>query len=210
MTLYATRAALISALSQDAQAQLSNDPLRRWPLGNADGVAVRFETPFAETTALKVFVAGEEVANGWALSSGTGTDGADEVVFDVAPAAGMVSASADKRAINLAVIDGALRGASATIARYVPDNLSTEDLALLEPICITLAKVALRGRRELQVYEALDLEYKTALRWLEGVKRGDFSFGRVTEPASDDDFEGLFDSEPPVFGPPGSAGGSWS
>jgi phage gp36-like protein len=209
VTLYASRASLIRALSQDAQAQLSNDPLRRARLGRADGTKARFEAPFAESTALKVFIDGEEVADGWALSSGTGAEEADEVVFEVAPTAGMVSASADKRAINLTVIDGALRSASATIARYVPENISAEDLVLLEPICITLAKVALRGRRELGVYEALDLEYKTALRWLEGVKKGDFSFGRVSETTEPDEVEALSGSEPAVFGPVNHPESNW-
>ena len=79
--LFCARADLILSLSQDAQAQLSNDPLRRWPIANADGLVTTFTTPLAEITTASVYKAGVAVTTGWALSSGTGTDGRDQIIF---------------------------------------------------------------------------------------------------------------------------------
>jgi len=173
--LFCARADLILSLSQDAQAQLSNDPLRRWPIANADGLVTTFTTPFAEITTASVYKAGVAVTTGWALSSGTGTDGRDQIIFTVAPTSGMIAVAADKRALNLTVLDAAIAGASSVIARYLPTGTDVTDtwlLAALEPICIHLAKAELRGRRELGMSDALDMLVKADMEWLRSVRDG--------------------------------------
>lgn len=50
MALYATRADLLAALSQDSQAKNTTDPSRRSVVGTGNGTTVKFTTPFIEIT----------------------------------------------------------------------------------------------------------------------------------------------------------------
>lgn len=175
LPLLCTRADIITALSADRQAQATNDPLRRAQLGNADGIARRFLTPWAEATTLTVYLAGVKQDAGWSLSSATGTDGRDEVVFASAPASGMVSATADNRAINVLVVDGACADATAFVLRYIPPGTDLSDaglLAQLKPIAVRQVKLVFRGRRDQDVPDALDLVVKADVRWLESARDG--------------------------------------
>lgn len=96
------------------------------------------------------------------LSRGTGTDGRDEIVFSAAPGAGTtVSVTVDAGAINLNVLDGVLAAVSAEIDGYLQAYLpvtKTGLLATLKGKAVLLAKVKLRGRRNLDVVDP-DTEY---------------------------------------------------
>ncbi|MDP2317473.1 MAG: hypothetical protein Q8P41_31605 [Pseudomonadota bacterium] len=204
--LFCTLADLLLALSQDAQAQLSNDPLRRWPLGTANGVLTNFLTPFLQATTLLVYNNGVAVTTGWALSSGTGTDGADEVVFTVAPVSGAISASGDKRALNLTVLDAARLASSRTITRYLPLGTDVTNPWLLEqlqPIAVNLAKAQLRGRRELGMSDTLDMLIKADLEWLRGVRDGKGLPVLPDATTIAEDAIVRVGSEPSIFGAPG-------
>lgn len=177
MAVYATRADLLAALSQDSQAKLSTDTSRRWTVGSGDGVETTFTTPFLEATSLKVYVDGALVTDlAPTLSRGTGTDKRDQVVFATAPAGGAVIAvSADGSAINLDVLDSVLASVSAQIDGYLHAVLPVTDAALLESLrgkAVILARVRLRGRRNLDVVDPVELEWKAAIRWLEMVAEG--------------------------------------
>jgi len=177
MAVYATRADLLAALSQDSQAKLSTDTSRRWTVGSGDGVETTFTTPFLEATSLKVYVDVALVTDlAPTLSRGTGTDKRDQVVFATAPAGGAVIAvSADGSAINLDVLDSVLASVSAQIDGYLHAVLPVTDAALLESLrgkAVILARVRLRGRRNLDVVDPVELEWKAAIRWLEMVAEG--------------------------------------
>ena len=193
----------IVALAADRQAQATNDPLRRAQLGLADGVETTFLTPYLEATTLVVYVAGVKKETGWALSSGTGTDGRDEVVFTPAPAAGMVTASADNRAINLPVLDATREDAWQTVIRYMPagaDLTNADLLAKLVPIAVRQVKLAFRGRRDQDVPDAFDAAIKADFEWLRSVRDGKVSVP-VTGTDSGSPTEVLAGSEPEAFGP---------
>ncbi len=197
-----SRDAILVALSSERQAQATNDPLRRVQLGAADGVKLRFLTPFVEVTTATVYLAGVKQETGWSLSSGTGIDGRDEIVFASAPASGMVSATADNRAINILVLDLAREDAWQTVVRYMPrgTNLSDADLlAKLIPIAIRQVKLVFRGRRDQDVPDALDTAIKADIRWLEAVLGGKASVSG-TGATTGSPTEVAAYSEPQAFG----------
>lgn len=209
---YFSRSDLLAAISQDSQAKLSTDPSRVWPIGTGDAAEKTFTTPFLETTTLKVYVAGAEVTAGWTLSRGTGTDDRDQVVFGTAPADGaVVAVSADAKAINAEVLDAVAAAVSADMDGYLHAYLPISDAALratLKYKGILLAKMRLRGRRNVDVVDAFELEWKAAMDWFKSVAKGDIVLNLS---ANDPELEaeGLFGSEPAVFGPPNDPTGSW-
>ena len=207
--LFCTRADLIMALSQDSQAKLTNDPLRRWPLGNADGIEDTFTLPFIETTTASVYKNGVLVATtDWSLSSGTGTGGADQIVFTAPPASGAISASADNRAVNLTVVDTAILNVSNMIARYLPTGTDVTNawlLATLKPIAIHLCKVEFRGRRELGISDSLDMVVKADLEWLRSVRDGKAILPVCPSSTSVSEVV-IVEAEDSVFGPFGTNG----
>lgn len=210
-----SRESILVALAADRQAQATNDPLRRAQLGLADGATTTFLTPYVEATTLVVYLSGVKQDTGWALSSGTGTDGRDRVVFTLPPASGMVSASADNRAINLPVLDATREDAWQTVARYMPpgtDLTNADLLAKLVPIAVRQVKLAFRGRRDQDVPDAFDMAVKADFEWLRSVRDGKVSVP-VTGTASGSPTEVLAGSEPEAFGPlPGNLedeGGVW-
>jgi phage gp36-like protein len=177
MAAYATRADLLAALSHDSQAKLSTDPSRRWTVGSGDGAETTFTTPFLEATALKVYIDGTLLTDGApALSRGTGAEGRDQIVFAEAPADGdVIAVSADAAAINVDVLDSVLASVSSQIDGYLHAVLPVTDPALLESLrgkAVLLARVRLRGRRNLDVVDPVELEWKAAIRWLEMVAEG--------------------------------------
>lgn len=197
-----SREAILLALSAERQAQATNDPLRRVQLGLADGVKTRFLTPFVETSTATVYLAGVKQETGWSLSSGTGTDGRDEIVFAPVPASGMVSATADNRAINVVVLDLAREDAWQTVVRYMPPgtNLSDADLlAKLVPIAIRQVKLTFRGRRDQDVPDALDALVKADLEWLRAARDGKVSVP-VSGSTTGSPTEVYATSEPSAFG----------
>ncbi len=210
---YATRADLLAALSQDSQARLTTDTTRRFVVGSGDGLETTFTTPFLEVTSIKGYVDGTQVTTpAPTLSRGTGTDGRDEIVFSAAPAGGTtVSVTVDAGAINADVLDAVLVAVSAEIDGYLHAYLPVTDAALLATLkgkAVLLAKVRLRGRRNLDVVDPVELEYRTAVRWLEGVGKGDIVL-HLSDTDPEIEAEGLSGSEPPVFGPPNDPTGDW-
>ena len=198
-----SRETILLALSAERQAQATNDPLRKVQLGNADGVKTRFLTPFVEVTTATVYVAGVKQETGASLSSGTGTDGRDEIVFAPAPVSGMVSATADNRAINLVILDLARNDAWQTVARYMPPGTNLSDaglLAKLVPIAIRQVKLTFRGRRDQDIPDALDALVKADLEWLRSVRDGKVPVP-VTGTTSGSATEVSANSEPEAFGP---------
>lgn len=203
ITLYAGRSDMLSSLSLDSLARLTNDPLRRSAVGVGDGSARRFVTPFIETTSFKGYVSGVEVTPAPTLSRASGSSGRDEVVFDAAPALNaVVAVTADKDALNADVIDRALLWATQEIESYlhayrlpITDEVA---LGILRGKAVVLAQMRLRGRRSLDVADPLDLEWKAVIRWLEAVGRGvillptSVTYSRTEVRAS---------SEPEAFGP---------
>ena len=197
-----SREAILLALSAERQAQATNDPLRKVQLGNADGVKTRFLTPFVDTSTATVYLAGVKQDSGVSLSSGTGTDGRDEVVFAAPPSSGMVSVTADNRAINLIVLDLARNDAWQTVIRYMPPgaNLSDADLlAKLVPIAIRQVKLSFRGRRDQDIPDALDALVKADLEWLRSVRDGKVAVP-VTGTDTGSPTEVYVLSEPSAFG----------
>ncbi len=204
--LLLSRASLIVGLPRDAQAQLTNDPLRPRALGNADGVKDRFLTPFLQATTVKVYVNAVLTETGWTLSSGTGTEGADEIVFDPILSSGAISATADNRSIDAEVLDAVRRAVSSDVARYLPTGTGITDpwlLAVLEPIAIDFAKLRLRGRKENDVPDALDILVKAHIRWLEKIMGPTPLLPVSPSGSSDSPGEIRVYSEPEVFGPLG-------
>lgn len=174
---YATRADLLAALSQDSQAKLTTDTTRRFVVGTGDGVETTFTTPFLEVTSIKGYVDATQVTTpAPTLSRGTGTDGRDEIVFSSAPAAGTtVSVTVDAGAINADVLDTVLVAVSAEFDGYLISALPVSDTALLASLkakAIVFAKIKLRGRRNLDVVDPVEMEYRAAVRWLEAVAEG--------------------------------------
>lgn len=204
MTLPAglSREAILLALSAERQAQATNDPLRRVQLGLADGVKDRFLTPFVEASTATVYLAGVKQESGWSLSSGTGTDGRDEIVFSPVPASGMVSVTADNRAVNLIVLDLARDDAWQTVVRYMPPGTNLSDVGLLAklvPIAIRQVKLAFRGRRDQDIPDALDAIVKADLEWLRAARDGKVSVP-VTGATSGSPTEVYATAEPSAFG----------
>jgi phage gp36-like protein len=213
MAPYFSRSDLLAAISQDSQAKLSTDPSRVWPVGTGDGLKTTFDTPFLEATTLKAFVDGEEVTSpAPTLSRGTGTGGRDQVVFGTAPAEGaVVAVSADAKAINADVLDAVATAVSSDMDGYLHAYLPISDAALratLKYKGILLAKMRLRGRRNVDVVDAFELEWKAAVRWFEDVAKGAIVLN-LSEKDPELEAEDLFGSEPPVFGPPNDPQGSW-
>lgn len=206
MAAYATRADLLAALSQDSQAKLSTDPSRRWVCGTGDGIATTFTTPFLEITTFKVYVDGTLLtASIPTLSRGTGADSRDRIVFATAPPAGqVVSVSADASAINVDVLDSVLASVSAMIDGYLHAILPVTDTALLASLkakAILFAKVTLRGRRNLDVVDPIEMEWKAAVRWLELVAEGKIPISQGSVEAEPDGSDGdyAYGSFEPVF-----------
>lgn len=198
---YATRADLIAALSQDSQARLSNDPLRKWGLGRTDGTTRTWTTPFLEATTAKVYLDGVEQTTGWSLSRATGADGEDQIVFATAPTTGKaLTVTADKDAINLSVLEEVLDDVSAEMDSYLLAFLPISDATLLASLrskAVVLARVKLRERRNIEVPEALARSWESAMDWLKGVFSGKYPLPIELPSTSDDD--AAFGSEDPVF-----------
>lgn len=177
MAVYATRADLLAALSQDSQAKLTTDTTRRFVVGTGDGLETTFTTPFLEVTSIKGYVDGTQVTSpAPTLSRGTGTDGRDEIVFSAAPALGtIVSVTVDAGAINADVLDAVLVAVSAEFDGYLISALPISNTALLASLkakAIVFAKIKLRGRRNLDVVDPVEMEYRAAVRWFEAVANG--------------------------------------
>ena len=101
-----------------------------------------------------------------------------QVIFDFRTAAEH-RATPDRdvgaRTINLDVLDSVLASVSAQIDGYLHAVLPVTDAALLESLrgkAVILARVRLRGRRNLDVVDPVELEWKAAIRWLEMVAEG--------------------------------------
>ncbi|MFA6031117.1 MAG: phage protein Gp36 family protein [Elusimicrobiota bacterium] len=197
MALYTTRARLLAAISQDSQAKLSTDPSRRWVVGTGDGTTTTFTTPFLEVTTFKVYVDGTLLtASIPTLSRGTGTDSRDRIVFATAPTAGqVVSVSADASAINADVLDAAIVSVSGFMEGYLYAILPVTDTALLASLddkAIIFVKVRLRGRRNLDVVDPIEMEWKAAVRWLELVAEGKIPISQGTPETTLDGSAGEF------------------
>lgn len=204
-TLYATRSDLLSALSLDSQAKLTNDPLRRWNIGVGDGVTRRWVTPFIETTAFKGYVNAVAVTPDPTVSTGSGSSSRDEVLFSAAPDLNaVVAVTADKDAINADIIDRALLAATETINSYLHAILPVTDANLLGALrgkAVLLAQMRLRSRRNLDVVDPLEMEWKAAVRWLEGIAKGDIVVapGAVDAASGGDEGDFAYGSFDPVF-----------
>lgn len=173
---YASRDEFLAVASLDSQAKLTHDPLRQVLVGTGDGTATKFPTPFVRTTTFKGFVAGVPVTPDPTVSRGTGTGSCDEVVFAAAPTLGAaVTITADSSAANAEVLDRALQRGADTINGYLHALLPITDPALLDSLraknC-TVSLFSLRGRRNLDVVDPLEMEWKAAMRWLELVAEG--------------------------------------
>ncbi len=181
-------------------------------IGTGDGTETTFQTPFESVTMAKVYVNGSAVTTGWALSRATGTDNRDEIVFTAPPALGaVISASADAAAIHADDCDAVLASVSADIEGYLHAYLPITDAALLASLrqkTVLLSRVRFRGRRNLDVVDPVEMEYRAAVKWLEGVAKGDIVLN-LTASDPEIDAEGLFGSEPVVFGPPNDPQGDW-
>lgn len=213
MARYFSRADLLAAISQDSQAKLSTDPSRVWPIGTGDGVNATFDTPFLEATTLRVLVDGVEATSpAPTLSRGTGAEGRDQVIFGTAPADGaVVAVSADAKAINADVLDAVATAVSSDMDGYLHAYLPISDAALLATLKykgVLLAKMRLRGRRNVDVVDAFELEWKAAVRWFEDVAKGAIVLN-LSAQDPELEAEGLFGSEPALFGPPNDPTGSW-
>lgn len=177
MAVYATRADLLAALSQDSQAKLTTDTTRRFVVGTGDGAETTFTTPFLEITSIKGYVDGTQVTTpAPTLSRGTGTDGHDEIVFSAAPGAGTtVSVTVDAGAINADVLDAVLVSVSGTMAKYlsgVDPAILAEHAESLKAMAVLFAQKRLRGRRNLDVVDPIEAECREAERWLLAVAEG--------------------------------------
>lgn len=210
--LYATRSDLLSAVSLDSQAKQTNDPSRRWNIGVGDGVTRRWVTPFIETTTFTGYVNGLAVTPSPSVSTGSGSSSRDEAVFSAAPSLNaVVAVTADKDAINADIVDRALLAGAEMINTYLHAILPVTDpnlLGVLRDKNVLFARVRLRGRRNLDVVDPVEMEYRTAVRWLEGVAKGDIVLW-TGQGAPEDEAEALSGSEPPVFGPPNDPMGDW-
>ncbi len=87
--------------------QLTNEPRQQAAIDSGDGAVVRFTTPFFRSTSVTPYVADVE-STGFTLSKGTGENGEDEIVFDVAPADGAAIAAKCVGGVNVNVLNKAL------------------------------------------------------------------------------------------------------
>lgn len=205
MAVYATREDLRAALRRDSLAKLSVDPSVPEVVGTGTGALTTFTTPFEATTTARVFVNGTEATTGWALSRATGTDGRDQVVFVAAPALGaVVTVSADAAAVHADDLDAVLASVSADIEGYLQPYLPVSDatlLATLKAKTILGARIRLRGRRNLDVVDPLEQEWRAAVRWLELVAEGKIPLPSPTS-TSDEDGPYVYGSHGAVFSDP--------
>lgn len=207
MAVYASRADLLAALSQDSQAKLTTDTSRRWVVGTGDGTDTTFDTPFVEVTSIKGYLDGTQVTSpAPILSRGTGTGGRDQIVFEAAPAAGKVaSVSVDASAINADVLDAVLTAVSAEFDGYLISALPISDAALLASLkakAIIFAKIKLRGRRNLDVVDPVEMEYRAAVRWLEAVAEGKIPLPSPSTSVSSEEGAYVYGSHEAVFSDP--------
>jgi phage gp36-like protein len=207
MAVYATRADLLSALSYDSQAKLTTDITRKWTVGTGDGVETTFDTPFIEVTSIKGYLDGTQVTSpAPTLSRGTGTGGRDQIVFGSAPALGkVVSVTVDASAINADVLDAVLASVSADFDGYLISALPISDatlLASLEAKAILFARVRLRGRRNLDVVDPIEMEYRAAVRWLEAVAEGKIPLPSPSTSGSSEEGAYVYGSHASVFSDP--------
>ena len=212
MAIYANRTALRAACRKDSLAKLTVDPTVTEVIGTGNGTETTFQTPFESVTTAKVYVNGLAVTTGWALSRATGTDNRDEIEFTAPPALGaVISASADAAAIHADDCDAVLASVSADIEGYLHAYLPITDAALLASLgqkTVLLSRVRLRGRRNLDVVDPVEMEYRAAVRWLEDVAKGAIVLN-LNESAPEVEAEGLSGSEPPLYGPPNDPLGDW-
>lgn len=210
-TLYCTLADVLALVSLDAQARLATDPDTYIAVGAGDGLALTFDTPFINSSALSATVNG--VAAGTTMSVGTGPDGTDQVVFAVAPALGaVVKVKADARAINSAIVQQCIVLATNKIkghlARYVPENPSAAVLAVLQPKAVFFTRWYLRMRRSMEEWDPIRDEYKSETAWLVAVAKGDISLpadSTLATSATPTPPPDIKVDTPDVFGPPGSS-----
>jgi len=204
---YASQQDLLEEISQDRQADLSNDPGRQWRVGVGDNIVATFLTPFLESTALVGYADGVVVAGTVLVPGAPGV--ADSITFPAPPATGVaVSVSADTEAVNLTIIQKALDAAASVIdrmlcGRYVtPITGPAQALAVLKPICVTIAKCRLFLRRDIaDRYTMLYADYKEALSWLRLVatRQLQLPIGTVVTEATTQSSGVIAWSEPPVF-----------
>lgn len=205
MAIYAARSDLRAACRKDSLAKLTVDPTVTEVIGTGDGTETTFGTPFESVTTAKVFVNGSAVLTGWSLSRATGTDNRDEIVFTVPPASGaVISASADAAAIHADDCDSVLASVSADIEGYLHAYLPITDAALLASLkqkTVLFSRVRFRGRRNLDVVDPVEMEYRAAIRWLEGVAKGDIPISQGSADAEPDGTDGdyAYGSFAPVF-----------
>lgn len=207
MAVYATRADLRAACRKDSLAKLTVDPTATEVIGTGDGTETTFGTPFESVTTAKVYVNGTAVTTGWALSRATGTDNRDEIVFTVPPASGaVISASADAAAIHADDLDAILAGISAEIDGYLGNAYrpvsDTSLLATLKQRAVLLARVRLRGRRNLDVVDPVEMEYRAAIRWFEGISSGKIPLPAASGSSSADEGSYIYGSHAQVFSDP--------
>lgn len=202
---YATRADLRAACRKDSLAKLTVDPNATEVIGTGDGAETTFSTPFEAVTTAKVYADGVAVASGWSLSRATGTDNRDRIAFAIAPAAGVViSASADAAAIHADDLDAVLESVSAEMDSYLHALLPVTDATLLASLkgkAVILARMRLRGRRNLDVVDPIEMEWKATMRWLELVAEGKIPISQGAPDAAPDGSDGdyAYGSFAPVF-----------
>jgi phage gp36-like protein len=215
MPTYFSRADLLAALSHDSQAKLTTDTARRWVVGTGDGVRTTWNTPFVEVTSIKGYLNGDVVtAPAPTLSRGTGTGERDQIILGAPPPVGtVVSVTVDAGAKNADVLDKVCASVSSFLSGYVRANEPISDTGLLETLKdkgLLVATVRLRGRRNLDVVDPVEMEYRAAIRWLEDVARGDIVLNlSESDSELEAEAEALTGSEPAVFGPPNDPTGDW-
>jgi phage gp36-like protein len=211
-TLYCTLADVLALVSLDAQARLATDAGVQQPLAaKGDGHTVTFDTPFQLATTITTLVVGALTAN--TLVPGGATNGNDQVTFASAPASNaLITAAADSKAINIAVVDACRLLASnrikGSLAGYLPADdapFPAEVAAVLQPLAVFFTRWYLRSRRGMNEYDPIIEEYKSADRWLLSVAKGQISLpvSAVTVTSARPAVSPIY-AEPSVFEPPGT------
>lgn len=207
MADYLTRADLLAALSHDSQAKLTTDTARRWVVGVGDGSQTTFDTPFIEVTSIKGYVDGTQMTTpAPTLSRGTGAGERDQIVFSTAPAPGTtVSVTVDAGAKNADVLDAVCASVSSFLSGYVHAYEPISDAAILAALKdkgLLVATVRFRGRRNLDVVDPIEMEYRAAVRWLEAVAEGKIPLPSPAASVSSEASVYVYGSHAAVFSDP--------
>ena len=111
----------------------------------------------------------------------------------------------DAGAKNADVLDAVCASVSSFLSGYVHAYEPISDAAILAALKdkgLLVATVRFRGRRNLDVVDPIEMEYRAAVRWLEGVAEGKIPLPSSSASASSGEGVYVYGSHAAVFSDP--------